>query len=54
VTIYRDDGMIRAYGVLIKQMPVLKKLLDEQSDPELLETLYRNVSTSVTDTWFYH
>jgi hypothetical protein len=27
-------------------MPVLKKLLDQQTDPELLDSLYRNVSFS--------
>ncbi|KIM87314.1 hypothetical protein PILCRDRAFT_3812, partial [Piloderma croceum F 1598] len=38
-----DDRLLRAYEELGKQMPVLKKLLDQQTDPELLDSFYRNL-----------
>lgn len=38
-----DDRLLRGYEEFSDKMPSLKRLLDEQSDPELLEMFYKNV-----------
>jgi len=40
---YSDDRLFRAYGELADKLPSLKRLLDQQEDPELLELFYKNV-----------
>jgi hypothetical protein len=38
-----DDCLFRAYEELSDKLPSLKRLLDQQEDPELLEMFYKNV-----------
>ena len=40
---HSDNRLLRAYEEFSDKMPSLKRLLDEQGDPELLEMFYKNV-----------